>query len=146
MQLQPLKQNDKICFSINSSHKTQIELSLVDSLLNFSSDHLTMSILCIKNFTLKTELGIIEPMLINYDRGDFKFNRIDIAVIENSNTLRVGQEYSSEIFLTAWNSTLNPNICIKKGDSLAMLPIKNGRGIYRCKAISPGIKTYSGVL
>ncbi len=94
-------------------------------------------------------------------KDDYKFNHINVACLEKSYTVKSGQIYSSDIVLTAIDTTQRPVIYIGKYELIKdkagnvldykmigeydRIPIVNGRGQYRYQTSSPGIKKFSGL-
>jgi gliding motility-associated protein GldM len=76
------------------------------------------------------------------ESGAIPFNKIEPAIIANSNYVLKGSEYKAEIFLAAFDSTQNPTILVDG----RQIEVKNGRGIYTVPAGAVGTKKWGGVI
>ncbi|MFW6369859.1 MAG: gliding motility protein GldM, partial [Bacteroidota bacterium] len=116
---------------------------------------------------IQTDVRNVESEVISYlhnqiDAGDFKFNKLEANVIPNSNYVIRGNEYRSEIFLAASDTTQTPIILLgnyeeKYNEELGRMeyemvgrydsvPIENGRGILTQRANTTGVKEYRGII
>ena len=89
-----------------------------------------------------TESMVLSYLLAQIGKTDMKFNAIKAVVNAPSSYVLQGQEYKSEIFIAAYDSTDNPEILV--GGSA--IPVKNGVGVYTGSTANVGAKSYNGVI
>ena len=89
-----------------------------------------------------------ETEVLNYlygqiDASSFKFNNLMPIVIPNSNYVTIGSDYEAQVFISATDTTQQPNITV--GSS--QLPLdETGKGIYKARATAVGPKKWGGVI
>jgi len=88
------------------------------------------------------ETGIISNLYSEIDAASFKFNRLGAAVIAKSNYVLEGDQFEAEVFLTAEDTTQQPEILVG-GSRLTM---KDGKGIYRASASTAGTFKWGGLI
>ena len=101
------------------------------------------------------ESDVIKSLYSSVDAASYKFNKLDAAVIAKSNYIIKGDTFKAEVFLAAFDSTVNPIVhlgtaydTVKQevsGDTLAV-EIKNGKGYISIPTNVLGDRSYSGVL
>jgi gliding motility-associated protein GldM len=88
-----------------------------------------------ENEVVKKILGEAEQAQVNLD----KFNAVAVAP---TSYVLVGQPYTAEVFLTAYDSKLNPSITVG-GSSLS---VDAGKGKYSGSTSSEGVHTWSAII
>ncbi len=86
------------------------------------------------------ETNVISSLYSQIDATSFKFNRLGAAVIAKSTYVLEGDQFEAEIFLTAEDTTQQPEIYVGN----TKLPIKDGKGIYKVSATQVGTFPWSG--
>ncbi|TAL74961.1 MAG: gliding motility protein GldM, partial [Bacteroidetes bacterium] len=89
------------------------------------------------------ETDVLNYLYSQIDAASFKFNKIDPIVIPNSNYITLGSDYEAKIFISATDSTQQPNITV--GDTKLELD-ETGKGIYKVRASSLGPKKWGGII
>lgn len=90
-----------------------------------------------------TELNAVKIILGNVDKAEINLDQYAaIAVPTSSSYVLVGQPYSAEVFLTAFSSSLNPDIVVG-GQKLS---VNGGKGIYTVNTSREGEFKWSAVL
>jgi len=124
----------------------------------------------LKGDLIATELDLLGYLLNEIGAEDMKFDKLETQVIPVSNYVTLGEEYNSQIFVSAYNSTQEPDIYIGKLDDSKItidsfgnidpieidpmvsvedsLEVVNGKGLYTMSSNSLGLgpKTYEGVV
>lgn len=95
-----------------------------------------------ENDLKNTEAEIVKLLLGDIDKNDFKFDQLVAKVIAPSSYILVGQEYTADVLLVAYDSRQNPNI--KVGGS--PLKVEAGMGKYSTRASAEGVKKWGGVI
>jgi len=89
------------------------------------------------------ETEVLNYLYTQIDASSFKFNKLTAIVIPNSNYVTLGSDFEAQVFISATDSTLLPEITV--GDN--KLPIdETGKGIYKVKASSIGPKKWGGII
>ncbi len=88
-----------------------------------------------ENEVVKKILGEAEKAQVNLD----KFKAVAVAP---TGYVLIGQPYSADIFLTAYDSRLSPNITVG-GSSV---PVSEGKGKYNGSTSSEGLHTWTGTI
>ena len=89
------------------------------------------------------ETEVLNYLYTQIDASSFKFNRLDAIVIPNSNYVTQGSDYEAQVFISATDSTQSPVITV--GDMVLPLD-ETGKGIYKVKASSLGVKKWGGII
>ncbi len=109
------------------------------------------------------ETDVITFLYEQIDARSFKFNKIIPIVKPTSTYVMVGNEYQAEVFLSAADTTMAPDIRIgafttstnadgtKKYEMVGnnyqtLTPDENGRGNYKVRATSIGPQTWGGLI
>lgn len=112
---------------------------------------------------LNVESEMVNYLLGQIGKADFKFNVLSATVIPSSSYVFQGDEFRAEVFLAASDTTQQPIIHICRYDSTLNqqtqqwdysivgtseeIPVsKNGRGMFRRKASSLGNQNWSGLI
>lgn len=88
------------------------------------------------------ETSVISSLYSQIDAASFKFNRLGAAVIAKSTYVLQGDQFEAEIFLTAEDTTQQPEIYVGS----TKLPMKDGKGIYKVSTTQVGTFPWSGTL
>jgi gliding motility-associated protein GldM len=101
------------------------------------------------------EADVVKFIASNVSASDLKFTSAMATTIPSSTFVISGDEFSSKIFLTAYDETAKPQIYIGDYEILAdstfksnedPLDIVNGQGIYTVKTRGTGPKSYKGFI
>jgi gliding motility-associated protein GldM len=89
------------------------------------------------------ETEVLNYLYTQIDASSFKFNKLTAIVIPNSNYVTLGSDFEAQVFISATDSTLLPEITV--GDN--KIPIdETGIGIYKTRASSIGPKKWGGII
>ncbi|MDP9077955.1 MAG: gliding motility protein GldM [Bacteroidota bacterium] len=88
-----------------------------------------------ENEVVKRILGEVDQAQVNLD----KFNAVAVAP---TSYVLVGQPYTAEVFLTAYDSKLSPNITV----SGSSIPVDAGKGKYTGSTSSEGLKKWTATI
>ncbi|MDC0584139.1 hypothetical protein OAO55_00220 [Bacteroidales bacterium] len=88
-----------------------------------------------------SESEVIRYLHNKIDAGTFKFTGIETMVIANSNYILKGGKYKADIFLSASDSTQDPEVFLGKVDSVKT---KEGDWFYFIKGDSTAVKVENG--
>ncbi|MCX6225739.1 MAG: GldM family protein, partial [Bacteroidia bacterium] len=87
------------------------------------------------------ESDVLNYLFRNIDAQSFKFNMLKPVVIPTtSKTVVLGSPYEANVFLAAFDTTINPRITV--GGSV--LPYRDGRGMYTVNTGKTGIFKWNG--
>jgi gliding motility-associated protein GldM len=103
------------------------------------------------------EQRVAAELYSSVDIDIVKVNRFDAKVIPMSTVVTTGSDFKAKVFLSAFSSTLDPEIFVGattdsagspncKGCDIARLPVVNGEGIYTDHPVTEGEKKWSGVI
>ncbi|TKG93397.1 gliding motility protein GldM [Puteibacter caeruleilacunae] len=92
--------------------------------------------------TRNTESDMISYLFRQIDASSFKVSSIEPMVVAKSNYILLGEEYETQIFLTAVDATQKPDIYIEN----QKLEVKEGRGIWKFPTTSVGKRSWKGVV
>lgn len=89
---------------------------------------------------MQNDIHNIEADLLAYmqgqvDIGAWKFNKIAAIVNAPNSYVKVGEEFTAEVFIAAYDSTQEPTVILKNGTKLST---QNGKGIYKGSTATPG--------
>jgi len=110
-------------------------------------EHLPLAAVITMLSKYQSDVRNCQGEILNYlygriDAGSFKFNKLEPIVYTQSNYILSGNEYKAEIFIAASDSTKKPEI--KVGNEV--LPIVNGKGIYKRTTGGVGVQKWGGVI
>jgi len=88
-----------------------------------------------ENEVVKKILGEVDQAVVNLD----KFSAVAVAP---TSYVLVGQPYTAEVFLTAYDSQSNPDISVDGG----RLQVQEGKGKYTGNTSTEGVKTWTGTV
>jgi gliding motility-associated protein GldM len=88
------------------------------------------------------ENEVVKKILGKIDQAQITLNEFKAVAVAPSSYILAGQQYTAQIYLTAYDANSNPRITVG-GSSI---PTKDGIGTYTTTASSEGIKTWTGSL
>jgi gliding motility-associated protein GldM len=88
------------------------------------------------------ENEVVKKILGKVDQAQVTLNKFKAVVVAPSSYILAGQQYTAQIFLTAYDQNSNPTITV--GGST--IPTSNGVGTYTITASGEGVHTISGSL
>lgn len=94
-----------------------------------------------QNDVRNVESDMLSYMLKQIGKSDFRFNKVEAVVDAPVSYVRVGEEFTAEVFIAAADTTKEPIIVLNNGRKLE---IKDGKGIYNGASGSPGTFTWGG--
>lgn len=97
----------------------------------------------IKNDVKNAESDVVSVLLKSVDAGDFKFDNVVAKVVAPTSYITAGEEYTADIFVSAYSSTQNPEIIVGGSNKV---PVENGMGKYTVRTDAEGLQEYSGVI
>lgn len=89
-----------------------------------------------------SEANVINYLFSQIDASSFKFNKLEAEVVPKTNYVLVGGKFEATIFLSATDTTQNPEIYVN-GSSLRVV---DGKAVYSAPATSTGVKQWSGMI
>lgn len=119
---------------------------------------------------MQSDVRNAESEALNYlygqiDAGSFKFNLIEPVVIPRSTNVIRGNDYQSDIFMAAFDTTQEPTVYIGRYDSTVnddgtveyhmvgelgtdydTIPVTGGKGVYVAPGRSLGQQSYQGII
>jgi gliding motility-associated protein GldM len=106
-----------------------------------------VAVICILS-EMQVNVRNAETELLNYlysqiDASSFKFNKLSAMVEAKSNYVTLGSTYEAKVFISATDSTQQPDIYV--GDQKLYLD-DTGKGIYAVKPSTTGQKTWGGLI
>ena len=102
-----------------------------------------------------SELEVVNSLHKSIGKGDFKFEKIDAKVIPQSNFVFLGDQYTAEVIVAAYDTSHSPAAYyMQDADSLdttqlnkaTLLQNDSGRLMIRIPAIKEGVNKYSGLV
>ncbi|HYH56422.1 MAG TPA: GldM family protein, partial [Anseongella sp.] len=88
------------------------------------------------------EVEVSRYLLTAINATDFKFDVLEPAVVAPTSYVLTGQPYEAQIFLTASNSTQQPDVVVNG----QRLPVQGNKAIFSSTHSSPGVYEYSGAI
>jgi len=85
------------------------------------------------------ENEVVKKILIEADETSVNLDKFAAVAVAPSSYVLVGQPFTAEVFLTAYDSKLNPNITVG-GSSI---PVAEGKGKYSGSTSSEGLHTWT---
>ncbi len=89
-----------------------------------------------------TENSVVRKILSMVDKQDITLDEYEVIAVPQSNYVLIGQQYKADVFLTAFSSTLQPEITAGGSN----LKVENGKGLYTVPCTSEGVKKYSATI
>jgi len=93
----------------------------------------------IKTDTKNAENEIVKRILGEVDQAQVNLDQFAAVAVAPTSYVLVGQPYTAEVFLTAYDSKLSPTITVGGGN----LPTEAGKGKYNGSTSSEGLHTWS---
>ncbi len=97
----------------------------------------------IKNDVKNAESDVVSTLLKSIDASDYKFDNIEAKVVAPTSYVTSGEDYTADIFVSAYSSTQNPEIVVGGNQQVA---VTSGVGKYVVHTGAEGIQEYSGVI
>jgi len=89
------------------------------------------------------ETEVLNHLYSQIDAASFKLNKLAPIVIPNRNYVTLGDDYEAAVFISAADTTQMPVVTVNNSE----LPIDDsGRGIYKVRATSTGVKKWGGII
>lgn len=88
------------------------------------------------------EVEISRYLLTAINASDFKFDVLEPAVVAPTSYVLTGQPYEAQIFLTASNSTQQPDVMVNG----QKLPVQGNKAIFSATHTTPGEYEYKGTI
>ncbi len=88
-----------------------------------------------ENEVVKKILGSVDQALVN-------LNQYSAVAVAPTSYVLVGQPYTAEVFLTAYDDKISPNITVNG----SLLPTEGGKGKYVGSTSTPGLHTWSATV
>src|SRR5690606_12990126 len=88
------------------------------------------------------EVEISRYLLTAINASDFKFDVLEPAVVAPTSYVLTGQPYQAQIFLTASNSTQQPDVVVNG----QQLPVQGNKAIFTATHTTPGVYEYKGTI
>jgi gliding motility-associated protein GldM len=107
-----------------------------------------------QNDIKNTEAEIITRLISQIDAASFKFDALSARVIAPTSYVLLGQEYTADVFLAAYSSTLDPEILVGSVDTAkkvlhgngTAIPVSGGLGKYTARPSSEGLVKWGGII
>jgi gliding motility-associated protein GldM len=93
----------------------------------------------IQTDTKNAENEVVKKLLSKVDQAVVNLDHFDAVAVAPTSYVLVGQPYTAEVFLTAYDSRLNPSITVNNSP----LPTESGKGKYSGSTSSEGLHTWS---
>lgn len=99
------------------------------------------------------EFDVVNLLHKSIGQGDLKFDKIDARVIPKSNFVFIGDQYSAEIIVAAYDTSQSPEVYYLRGVNFlpvdqykqaTLIESKSGNVVINFPARSEGIKKYAG--
>jgi len=100
------------------------------------------SLIKIQSDTKNSENEIVKKILGEVDQAVVNLDKFAAVAVAPTSYVLVGQPYTAEVFLTAYDSQSNPDITIDG----SRIPTQNGVGKYTGNTSTEGIKTWTGTV
>ena len=110
---------------------------------NFYHNPVVASVCQLTKFQLdikNAESDVVNHLLASINATDLKFSDVVAKVVAPTSYVIIGQEYTADVFLAAYNKTSSPEIVV--GGST--LKVEEGMGKYTVSPRSPGEQKWSG--
>jgi gliding motility-associated protein GldM len=94
----------------------------------------------IQSDTKNAENEVVKKILGEVDVAQVNLDQFDAVAVAPTSYVLVGQPYTAEVYLTAYDSKSSPSITANG----ASIPVENGKGKYTVVPTSEGLKTWIG--
>ncbi|MBN2663446.1 MAG: gliding motility protein GldM [Bacteroidales bacterium] len=113
---------------------------------NANFEHLPLIAVIAMMSKMQNDIRNVESDMLTYllgqiGKSDFKFNTIEAIVNAPNSYVKVGEDFTAEVFIAAYDSTKDPIIVLDNGTKL---DVQNGKGVYNPGTGSPGTFTWGG--
>jgi gliding motility-associated protein GldM len=92
--------------------------------------------------TKNAENEVVSKILVEANKSPVHLDKYAAVAVAPSSYLLVGQQYTAQVFLTAYDSHANPSITVDGSP----VPVEDGKGIYTASTGTAGIKTWTGTI
>lgn len=100
------------------------------------------------------ETEVVDLLLKKVYENDLKFDTVTAKVIAQSNYVLLGEEYKADVFIGAFNKTINPTVLTGDYDAAAgkfigsydSVPVSRGMGKYTTKTSKEGFVKWGGTI
>ena len=101
------------------------------------------------------EADVVRILMSKIGENDFKFDRLEAKVIPNTNYLILGDTFSADVFVAAFNSTQDPTMVVgteldtagkATNTDSAGVTVDNGIATWKFKPTSEGLVEWGGVI
>lgn len=101
------------------------------------------------------EFEVVSVLMDEINAEDFSYDKIDAKVLPNSNYVFLGDEYTAEVIVAAYDTTQSPQVYLQKDvdflslnqlDNAISLDNEEGKAVIRLPANKLGINKYAGVI
>lgn len=89
-----------------------------------------------------TESDVIKKVLGEVDKAVINLDQFDAVAVAPTSYVLVGQQYTAEVFLTAYDSKANPEVTVGS----QTLKVQNGKGLYAVTASKEGEFKWAGTI
>jgi gliding motility-associated protein GldM len=110
----------------------------------------TMPLIAVETILSKMQVDVRngETEVLNYlysqiDAASFKVNRLRPIVIPTSNYVTLGNDYEAAVFISAADTTQLPSVTV---NGTTLPNDEAGRGMYKVRASSTGLKKWGGII
>lgn len=97
----------------------------------------------IKTDTKNAENEVVKKILAEAEKAQVNLDQFAAVAVAPTSYVLVGQPYTANVFLTAYDSKLNPTITITGGGAV---PVEAGMGKYSGSTSSEGLHTWSATI
>jgi len=107
---------------------------------------------------LNLEFELIDYWFTRIDQNSFNVNLLEPIIIDSPTKVKIGDIYTAKILMTAFDTTVSPQIMIGEydyekqemkgieGEDYFYLPIERGAGIYKKKIRKSGMDSIKGIV
>src|SRR5471030_1754749 len=96
----------------------------------------------IQTDTKNAENEVVKKILEEAEQATVNLDKFNAVAVAPSSYVLVGQPYTADVFLTAYDSHLSPDITVGGG----RLPVQDGKGKYIGSTGSEGLHTWTGTI
>ncbi|MBS1501698.1 MAG: gliding motility protein GldM [Bacteroidetes bacterium] len=89
-----------------------------------------------------SENEVVKRILGKVDQAQVNLDQFSAVAVAPTSYVLVGQPYTAQVFLTAYDSKSNPEITVDG----SRIPVTNGKGVYTGSTSSEGIHTWAGII
>ena len=89
-----------------------------------------------------SENEVVKKLLGKVDQAQVNLDKFSAVAVAPTSYVLVGQQYTAQVFLTAYDSQANPEITVDG----AKVPVVDGKGVYTGSTSSEGVHTWQGTI